>query len=283
MVKESLNQVRLKRRKSFQRILDKAREFQNFDHSTDDFVLKSEVKEAILQELDNLRTEYINNKSHRDAADEEARIIARARVIALEIMEKRFPEDDAFPLTIRQEKFVNKYMETGSAEEACRYANLKTKRPDHVLNIKKIQDEVNKRRQVLIDRTMINAERTILEYARLAYSRLTDFYDSENGQIRVKSFEDLNDDQKASIQNLIIEESSDGKKKLVKIKLHDKVRALDSIAKHLGLFEKDNYQKKPNINVNVEDIINSLPPEISDTVRSRLAIEIKPDSEQLIN
>jgi phage terminase small subunit len=66
----------------------------------------------------------------------------------------------------------------------------------------------------------------------------------------------LNSDQKAVIAEIKVIETKgkDWNKTVTEIKMHDKLKALESIAKHIGLYEKDNQQKQvPVINLNLID------------------------------
>jgi hypothetical protein len=54
------------------------------------------------------------------------------------------------------------------------------------------------------------------------------------------------------------------------MKLFDKMRALEGLAKHLGFFEKDNQQKRNEVNVTLEQVLMELPGEVADAVRSKM-------------
>ena len=96
---------------------------------------------------------------------------------------------------------------------------------------------INKARQRL-ELAHITPERTLLEIARIAYSDVASFFNADG---TIKKPHELDEDQRgtlagfeACIQNVA---PGDGKQDLIhKFKSHDKVRALEMLAKHFALF-----------------------------------------------
>lgn len=148
-----------------------------------------------------------------------------------------------------------------------------------------IREYIQKRReeltQELIAPIRVDQETVISEMARIAFANAHDFCDADaDGAWVPKKKEDLSRDNAAAIKKMIF--TSDpfdpSRRVLSSIEFYDKKSALDSLMKHLGLFEKDNVQKKPTFNLN--DVLNALPiPEDSkDEVRKRLLVEIEGES-----
>lgn len=104
-----------------------------------------------------------------------------------------------------------------------------------------IQELVKKK----MDKVDLTADRVLAEYAKIAFIDIQKFYD-ENGNL--KEIKDLSEDASASMAGIKIHELKDsmGIKygELKEIKLHDKLRALESLSKYLGIYAKDNDQKK---------------------------------------
>ena len=94
-----------------------------------------------------------------------------------------------------------------------------------------IKAEIDKRVARQAERTEISADRVLKEYAKVAFTDARNFID-ESGETR--AIHDLSPDDSAAIQ--YFEEQPDGG---CKIKLHSKLKALDSLAKHLGLLQPD--------------------------------------------
>lgn len=97
------------------------------------------------------------------------------------------------------------------------------------------------------DKLEIKRDRVLKEYARIAFADIRKYYD-EGGNLL--SPDQLDDDAAAALAGIEVFEEFEmakGTKKKIgntkKIKLSNKLQALDSLAKHLGLFEEDNKQK----------------------------------------
>lgn len=100
----------------------------------------------------------------------------------------------------------------------------------------------------------ISKERVLKEYARIAFSDLRKLYD-ENG--RLLTPHEIDDDSAAALAGIEVFEEfgfdKTGERQHIgdtkKIKIHNKLQALDSLGKHLGLFEEDNKQKNPEVDL----------------------------------
>jgi len=96
--------------------------------------------------------------------------------------------------------------------------------------------------------TGITQERVVLELAIVAFSDLQDFIviDKDTGAIRAKGFEEMPPTASRALsainEDRAIKESSDGKEVVifdkVNFKMHDKLRALELLGKHLGMFKE---------------------------------------------
>ena len=86
-------------------------------------------------------------------------------------------------------------------------------------------------------RTEITQDRVLKEYARLAFLDPRRFFDN-NGSL--KNIVDLDDDTAACVSGMDIVAFKDGERagQINKIKIADKKGALDSVARHLGMFDR---------------------------------------------
>lgn len=124
-------------------------------------------------------------------------------------------------------------------ENACRLAA----KPNVAARLKELRDEFK-------DRNMVTAEKVLQEYSRLGFSDVTDYLDvrtervlvgrdTETGEpiseitqmVLLKDTDQIPPEKLAAISE--IKQAKDGS---ISFKLHDKGRALDSMARHLGMF-----------------------------------------------
>lgn len=92
-----------------------------------------------------------------------------------------------------------------------------------------IASEQAKRRQ----RLEISGDKVLQEYARIAFANTSDYLMFGPDGVQVRPLANLTEDQAAAIAEVIETRTQNGV--TVKLKLHDKLRALDAMAKHLGL------------------------------------------------
>lgn len=149
-------------------------------------------------------------------------------------------------LTIKQEKFCNKYLECGNASEAYRYAYDCSKQCDstiwanasRLLDDSKVVARIDYLKSHLAEAAGISALQIVREHQKIAFSDATRI---RNGWMSLKEFESLTDDEKACIKSI---ETKQTKRKtaegdevvdeLVKITCYDKQKSLDSIVNMLG-------------------------------------------------
>ena len=77
----------------------------------------------------------------------------------------------------------------------------------------------------------MNEQRILETLEAIAFSDYTDYIWIEEGQVRVRDSRDLSPAQRSAIAG--IKDSGKG----VELKLHDKQKALELLAKYLGLFD----------------------------------------------
>jgi len=109
------------------------------------------------------------------------------------------------------------------------------------------------------ERKNISADRILEELAKIAFSDIFDFIDITKGNnIRFKSITEMRENG-AAIQEI---SSSTGTTRTKKVKLHDKLRALDMLMSHLEMYERSKLAikqeelalKKKRVNVFEEEI-----------------------------
>lgn len=117
----------------------------------------------------------------------------------------------------------------------------------------KVQARIAELQQALAAKTGITVERVLREYEKLAFSNMHDYITVQDDGLAYLDLSKLTRDQAAAIAHFTVEEEDvrlyepddedeEGAStrirapRTVKIKLADKKGALDSIAKHLGMF-----------------------------------------------
>jgi len=135
-----------------------------------------------------------------------------------------------------QEKFVDEYLIDLNATQAAIRAgySIKTARSSasRLLTKDNIIKLLQKRRKAIQKKTEITQEKVIAEYAKIAFLNPADFFDEND---KLKSISKLKKAVAAAITGMDI--SNIGEFETVKkIKFADKKGALDSLAKHLGMF-----------------------------------------------
>ena len=170
-------------------------------------------------------------------------------------------------LTPRQQKFADYYIELGNATEAYKRAGYKASGNSaeaaaaRMLRNVKVKSYIDKRQKDLAQKTGITQERVVEELARIGFAKLTNFVeyrtektivgrDEETGEpiIGYDVLTDVKDSKE--VDGSVISEISRGRDGTFKFKLHDKVKALDMIARHLGMY-KDKVEHSGEVGIQV--------------------------------
>ena len=89
----------------------------------------------------------------------------------------------------------------------------------------------------------VSVQRVMEELAAIGFSRVTDFLYVENNTLMIRPSEELSAGEKAAIAS--IERTSNG----LKVKFYDKLKALELLGKHMGMFEAKQYEPVHNTNL----------------------------------
>lgn len=149
-------------------------------------------------------------------------------------------------LNDRQQLFVDMYLAHPdmTASECVIKAGYKTKYPDKIAYAMKQNPKIDAAIRKAMDkrakRMDITKDRVLQEFARLAFFDPRMLYRDDGSPIPIG---ELDDDTAAAVAGLDIQEVFEGfgeDRKFVgytkKYKISDKVRALEGLAKHLGMF-----------------------------------------------
>ena len=159
-------------------------------------------------------------------------------------------------LTDKQQRFVEEYLIDCNATQACIRAGFSAHNADKIgpqllakgVVIKAIAEAKGK----LSKKTGISAERVINELSAIGFSKVTNVVDWKNGSVTITPSENLDEATKSALSS--VEEISGGKRfpSRLKIRMHDKVKALQLLGQHLGLLDgKASVTVNTQVNVNI--------------------------------
>lgn len=151
--------------------------------------------------------------------------------------QKRFVEEYLIDLNATQAAIRSGY----SPDTAGSIGGENLKKPEISAAIAKAMAERSKR-------TGISQDRVIQELARIAFVNPQNVIDSEDASVR----EDATEDDLACIQSVKVKTMSGEKGSSVEreIKLNDKMKALELLGKHLGMF-KDKVELDADMDLNI--------------------------------
>lgn len=179
-------------------------------------------------------------------------------------------------LTDKQDAFCREYIKDLNATKAAIRAGYSEKTASEIgfENLRKPQivDRVCELKEIAFKRNDIEVDRILLEYKRIGFSNVVDYYDLDSEEnLKLKKLSELNENHSAAISSIETSETTfgeDGKKTTIKFRLHDKLKGLEALSKYKGLFEKDNEQKKDTSSIIFSDKVQDLLSKSSDDIDS---------------
>ena len=155
-------------------------------------------------------------------------------------------------MTEKQQRFVDEYLIDLNATQAAIRAgySVKTANEQGAQNLAKvsIQQAIAEQMADRSRRTGVNRDRIVLELARIAFAKITDIVDSEG---KIKST--ATDDDLACIESVKYKGSESETSSSVEreVKLSSKLKALELLGKHLGM-----WNDKLDVNVSIPVVIS---------------------------
>lgn len=147
--------------------------------------------------------------------------------------EQRFVEEYLIDLNATQAAIRAGYAKSGAAVQGHR-----------LLRNDKIAAAIQQAKQERTERTNITADNVLRELARVGFSDIQSIARITDEGVAVRVSDDWTEDDSRCVQS--ISEKIDDGRRLIAVKLWDKLKALEMLAKHLGV-----YDDKPDVNVNV--------------------------------
>lgn len=177
-------------------------------------------------------------------------------------------------LTPKQLLFVKEYLIDFNATQAAIRAGYSKKtarsQGQRLLTNVDICTEIQKSVNERAERTEVTADRVVLEYARIAFLNPAKFFTMVDDTVLL-DFNDCQEDEIRAIaeiqQEMYVEK--DGTEtgqtvKKTKLKFHNKLNALDALAKHTGVYERDEEREKEEAKEIIKEAleeINQMSPE----------------------
>nr|DAM07024.1 MAG TPA: Terminase small subunit [Caudoviricetes sp.] len=161
-------------------------------------------------------------------------------------------------LTPNQKIFIDEYLIDLNATRAYKVAYKNCKKDEtartnssRLLTNANIKNHIQERMKEREKRTEITQDKVLKELAKIGFSDITDFVEIEKKgvfvAVKIKATEDIPKDKIGAIAG--IKEGANG----IEIKTNDKVKALELIGRHLGMFS-DKLELSGEVNTNTDKL-----------------------------
>lgn len=160
-------------------------------------------------------------------------------------------------LTPKQRRFIEEYLIDLNATQAAIRADYSVKNAGKIgpelLGKTRIKEAIDRALAERSRRTGINQDRVLLELAKIAFLNPVDVINMDEATIRG----DANREDTAAISSVKVKTipTPDGNIVEREVKTYDKLKALEQIGKHLGMW-KDNININAEVAVQIVDDIN---------------------------
>lgn len=182
----------------------------------------------------------------------QAFFLTRPEVLAA-IKAKNGPEPIVVvrPLSVKEHKFLDDYLLTLNARVSADNLGMDYSKCKDYLKKPHFKHELEQRLKDLRHSSLINAEEVLEELALIAFSDITDYCSFKEGKVSIKDSDNV-------VNTGALSEISEGQYGL-KVKLHSKMSALESLGKYLGLFkERVELTGKDGEAIQIESPLDSL-------------------------
>ncbi len=153
-------------------------------------------------------------------------------------------------LTEKQQRFVDEYLIDLNATQAAIRTGYSAKTANEqgarLLANVSVQQKIAEKMAERSKRTGVNQDRVVLELAKIAFVNAADVIDPESATIK----EGATNDDTAAIQSVKIKKGK-GEGVEREIRLNDKLKALELLGKHLGM-----WNDKTDVNVSIPVVIS---------------------------
>ena len=148
-------------------------------------------------------------------------------------------------LTAKQRRFVEEYLVDLNATRAAIRAGYSNRTAysigDENLKKPEIKEAITKALAERSKRTTVDQDRVVTELAKIAFSNITDFLKIKDNEVVIFDTDSIPPESLAALST--IKTTSEG----IIISVYDKVKALEMLGKHLGMF-KDKVELSGTVN-----------------------------------
>ena len=187
------------------------------------------------------------------------------------------PKQPLRELNERHERFCQRYVEHLKKRQAAIDAGFSEKSAHatatDLLKDPLIQSRIQDIREEYKEQIGVFDGHVIKTWTRIMMACVSDFGTYEDGEFTLKDWKYIHNDDLHAIKKLDQDTKYNrfGEKTVkLKIEFHDKLEASDKIARHFGMYEKDNAQRNPDM----EDPIHS--------ARARVSAELMTMAERVL-
>jgi len=154
-------------------------------------------------------------------------------------------------LTPKQQRFVEEYLIDLNATQAAIRAGYskKTARVIAAENLSKpnIQEAIQQAMKERSERTAVTQDQIVQQLAKIAFHDIRDVVTWEGNKIRIRDSDEVDGTIIQEIQESVSESG-----RTLKVKTNDRMKALELLAKHLGLFDDAPQNNNTNILINIK-------------------------------
>jgi phage terminase small subunit len=158
-------------------------------------------------------------------------------------------ENESKKLTTKQIIFCSEYIKDFNATQSAIRAGYSEDTAGAIgsenLTKLEIKEEINRQLEIILADNKDLALKVVRECQKIAFAQMTDFLDYDDDGVILKNSNEVDTSALESIQ-FDSRTSKDGLNVTKKVKLHDKLKALDILAKYTAL-----YKETLNINANI--------------------------------
>lgn len=170
--------------------------------------------------------------------------------------------DKRIKISPKIKRFCREYVKDHCGAKAAIRAGYSTKtateQASRMLRKVNVQELIRKYEDKLLNELEIDSKEILREYKKIGFSNIKDFLKFDENGVVFNNSEDVDGSiiSEVSSEEIITETGEENpirtKRVKFKLKLHDKEKALDALARHKNLFKEDNESQKEPIKIKIE-------------------------------